>query len=128
MILGDSTLNVLIHKKAQLVPVSLFKNLRTKFAAFNFPDMDSISILADNVVPMILIKHGVLECEQPHTLQSGSKFEVELRALSIVAGEEIVQATNGAVNCAELDYALWVKGKEKEYKDLERHATRTIMY
>lgn len=53
-----------------------------------------------------------------------------MRAAAIYACEEIVKLSQGKFNSVELDYYLWgTVGKEKEFREYERHYTRnTIFY
>ncbi len=48
--------------------------------------------------------------------------------MTIVAGEDIIKATGNEFMAVELDNYLFTKSKEQDYKELEKHSTRTIMY
>jgi len=134
---------IFILKKVQLLAADLYRTLKGKTDKFEFVDIDQLTIMADNVVPAMLRKLKILELsdslakhiDEGKPLPSGTQ-EVELRALSIVACEEIVKLVKEkhqdkaqAVNEMNVDDYLWVLGKHPDYRKLERHYTQdTVFY
>jgi len=91
----------------------------------------------DNVVPAMLVYHGVFRLspplyglihEQRRPLERGPR-EAELRALSLVACERIVAAAGYAFTALELGYYLWLSGKAPGARQFARHHTKdTVFY
>eukprot|EP01080_Neovahlkampfia_damariscottae_P011843 gene11843-5173_t len=122
-------------KKAQLVIGELYYNLKDKNKLFQFPDIDKLTLFADNVIPCVLIKEGILQISETLKSKIENKKEIfeediDLRSGSIIAGQKIIKLSNKKINSVELDFYLWgILGKEKEFKKLERHITcETIFY
>lgn len=84
---------------------------------FDFTNINSLTIFADNVVPTMLIHLGVMEIadEWKEMIEKNVDLSVEvattLRAASVAACEDIVQASNGLMNTGGLDVYLWQLGK-----------------
>jgi hypothetical protein len=116
-------------KRAQLVAADL---VYAGVAAF--PDLDRLTLFADNLVPHVLRVDGVLryddalaariDASQP--LEHGSPEEVEIRACAVAAVEALAERTG--LSPALLDRALWNRGQAPRYKSRPRHRSRCTAY
>jgi hypothetical protein len=127
-----------IYKRAQI----LIADLTLAFAGEGpgaFHDRDRVTIFADNLVPHVLQVDGVLEYDadllarinRGELILAGSPEEVEIRVVTIHAVERLVEtirATGADTSARELDYLLWNRGLEEQYKTIPRHRTRTVFY
>ena len=105
--------------------------------------------MTDNVIPCVLRQLGILTISDSLTshLDSGKVLktgprEVELRACAITACEDVLkrarekwenneskQSLLKSLTVVQLDYYLWVIGKDPEFRKTERHYTRdTVFY
>jgi hypothetical protein len=102
-------------------------------------DLDRLTAFADNLVPHVLRLDGVLELdpglsariEAGELLEHGSPGEVELRAAAVHAIELLAAARRRAgdpLTPAELDAALWNRGRGQRYKALPRPRCRNTAY
>jgi hypothetical protein len=103
-------------------------------------DLDRLTAFADNLVPHVLRVDGVLRLapdlsariEAGELLVHGSPEEVELRACAVHAVELLVAARtrSGAppLTAAEVDAALWNRGREARYKAIPRPRSRNTAY
>jgi hypothetical protein len=99
-----------------------------------YDDLDRLTLFADNLVPHVLRVDGVLvyedallrRIESGELLEHGSEEEVEIRACAVHAVELLAAAV--AVPPRTLDYILWNRGQQAEYKALPRHRTRSTAY
>jgi hypothetical protein len=131
-------LEVPFYKRAQILAADLA-------AAFDgaglgaFHDLGSLTAFADNLVPHVLRREGVLvyapdlaRCiDSGELIAAESPEEVEIRAAAVHAVESIVSVARGAgreVSAAEVDAQLWTRGQRPEYKAHPRHRTRTTCY
>jgi hypothetical protein len=131
-------LEVPFFKRAQIVAADLA-------VAFNgqswgcFGDMDQLTIFADNLVPHVLRMDSVLSYEESlifrieavELIPAGSAEEIEIRACAVHAVELIKQticATGQQITSSQLDYYLWNRGQQPQYKAVPRHRTRTVFY
>ncbi len=122
-----------IYKRAQIMASDLALAFANKGYG-QFDDLDKLTIFADNLVPHVLRLDGVLEysselaknLENQEMLESGSKQEIEIRAVSLHACELIAKILN--VPARELDILLWNKGQDLKYREIARHRTRTSFY
>jgi len=131
-------IEVPFYKRAQLTAADLA-------AAFGgegpgrFDDLAELTLFADNLVPHVLRREGVLvyapelaaRIDRGEPIEAGSPEEVELRAASVHAVEGCVEESRrrGAdVSAQQLDYRLWTRGQRPEYKAYPRHRTRTSYY
>lgn len=125
-------------KRAQLAAADLSLAFEGRGLG-RFCDLDQLTLFADNLVPHVLRMDGILAYE-PELLERinagvlippGSPEEVELRACAVHA-VELLRATPAAaksgVTAQQLDYLLWHRGQQKQYKAVPRHRTRTIYY
>ncbi len=131
-------LQVPFYKRAQLSAA----DLSIAFAGRDlgrFDDLDRLTIFADNLVPHVLRVDGVLvydpelaaRIDREELIPAGSAEEVEIRALAVHAVELIVAALREAgqpVTAHQIDYLLWNRGHEPQYKARPRHRTRTVYY
>jgi hypothetical protein len=129
---------VSLFKRAQLAAADLNLALEGR-APGNFGDLDRLTIFADNLVPHVLRLDGILECrpelvariQAGDLITAGSPEEVELRACAVHAVELLLAtpaARSRGVTAQQLDYLLWHRGQQKQYKAVPRHRTRTIYY
>lgn len=104
-----------------------------------FEDLDELTCFADNLVPHVLRREGVLayapalamriDAEQP--LTAGSPEEVEIRAAGVHAVEGLVaaiRAGGGRATAHGIDMALWQRGQRPEIKAWPRHRARCPYY
>ncbi|CAM1504012.1 Fc.00g016030.m01.CDS01 [Cosmosporella sp. VM-42] len=130
-------------KRAQILVADLW-------ACFNgesygeFRDIDKITMFADYRIPQILISLGALYCsptiaaaiKDKKMIESGGKWEVQLRACSIwcvelIRREILRQHPDAHVNAILIDFFLYDKMKELEaagQEPLPHHRTRSIWY
>ena len=104
-----------------------------------FYDLDELTIFADNLVPHVLWVDKVLEYDddlvrriaEGREIKSGSREEIELRAVTLHAVEEMVAVLrkNGVYTTARnLDIILWNGGQADSYQHTPSHRTRTSFY
>jgi Potential Queuosine, Q, salvage protein family len=97
-------------------------------------DLDRLTAFADNLVPHVLRIDGVLRLdpaleariEAGELLEHGSPEEVELRACTVHAIEQLAAAT--VLTPAEIDGLLWNRGRAERYKSLPRPRSRNRAY
>ena len=97
-------------------------------------DLDRLTAFADNLVPHVLRVDGVLRLdsglerriEAGELLEHGSPEEVELRACAVHAIELLAAAS--PLTPAEIDSALWNRGRAPRYKSLPRPRSRNTAY
>jgi len=132
-------LEVPFYKRSQLLASDLALAFQNSGLG-RFDDLDQLTIFSDNLVPHVLRLDGILEYE--HALQqcidheelipAGSAQEIEIRACSVTAVEEICEAAsdNGMhFTSRDLDQILWHRGQDPTYKrTAKRHRTRSIFY
>jgi hypothetical protein len=99
----------------------------------DFPDIDRLTIFADNLVPHVLRVDGVLRYDNELSaridsgeLLSPGEEEREIRACAVHACELI--AGELGVPPRTLDVWLWNRGQGERYKRIRRHRTRTVYY
>lgn len=117
-------------KRAQIAAADL-----DRAGVASLPDLDRLTAFADNLVPHVLRVDGVLRLDPALTaaieagelLEHGSPPEVELRAAAVHA-VELLAASNGRLVPAEVDAALWNRGRERRYKALPRPRSRNTAY
>lgn len=97
-------------------------------------DLDRLTAFADNLVPHVLRVDGVLwldpaleqRIEACELIEHGSPEEVELRACAVHAIELLAAASS--LTPAEIDAALWHRGRTPRYKALPRPRSRNTAY
>jgi hypothetical protein len=116
------------YKRAQIVPADL-----ALAGVAQFSDLERLTIFADNVVPHVLRRDGVLRydarlaahIDAGRMLRPGPQ-EREIRACAVHACELI--AARLGVPAHTLDNWLWNRGQAPEYKAHPRHRCRTVYY
>ena len=116
-------------KRAQLAAADLH---RAKVA--DLPGIERLTAFADNLVPHVLRVDGVLQLDPDLTarieaeelLGHGSPAEVELRACAVHAIELLAAAS--PLSPAEIDSALWNRGRGSRYKSVPRPRGRNTAY
>jgi hypothetical protein len=104
-----------------------------------FTDIDQLTIFADNLVPHVLRVDEVLYYDKDLAkrigegtlIPSGSREEIEIRACALHAVEQLSAELNQRgqpVTAVTLDYLLWNRGQQPNYKARPRHRTRTVFY
>jgi Potential Queuosine, Q, salvage protein family len=99
-------------------------------------DRDRLTAFADNLVPHVLRVDGVLvlderlqgAIEAGELIEHGGAQEVELRACTVHAVELLAAASGHKLAPAEIDQALWNRGRSARYKSLPRPRSRTTAY
>jgi hypothetical protein len=126
-------------KRAQLTAADLFLAFDGQGLG-HFNDLDQLTIFADNLVPHVLRIDEVLlysddlvaRIDREDLILAGSPEEVEIRACALHAVERLVEqlhASGRQVTAMQLDYLLWNRGQQPDYKQARpRHRTRTIYY
>jgi hypothetical protein len=117
-------------KRAQIAAADLHRSRVTRFE-----DLDRLTMFADNLVPHVLRLDGILRfdpelvrrIDREELVEHGSPEEVEIRACAVHAVELIVAARPGA-RAAEIDQALWLRGRQPRYKASPRHRCRCTAY
>jgi Potential Queuosine, Q, salvage protein family len=133
-----SDVEVPFYKRAQLTAADLSIALGNQGFGF-FNDLPQLTIFADNLIPHVLRVDGILQYEQnlaakidaEELISAGTDEEIEIRACAIHAAELIVaelRRLGHKVSALKLDYLLWNRGQQPEYKSRPRHRTRTIFY
>lgn len=131
-------LEVPFFKRAQIVAADLAVAFQGQ-AWGHFDDMDQMTIFADNLVPHVLRRDGILSyegslasrIETATLIPAGSAEEIEIRACAVHAVELIkksIGTTGQRVTSPQLDYFLWNRGQQPHYKAAPRHRTRTVYY
>jgi hypothetical protein len=117
------------YKRAQLAAADLHRA-----AVADLPGLERLTAFADNLVPHVLRLDGLLHLdpdlsariEAEELLEHGSPAEVELRACAVHAVELL--SARSPLNPAEIDSALWNRGRDRRYKSLPRPRSRTTAY
>ncbi|CAK4477764.1 unnamed protein product [Aphanomyces euteiches] len=104
-----------------------------------FYDIDKLTMFADYRVPQVLRPEGVLqysqgldriiECKQQ--IPSGSKMEIEVRACTIQAVEQLHKhliEKGHQIKVIELDWLLWQIGENNKSHLPNHHRTLSIFY
>lgn len=108
---------VLFHKRAQILCADLWGTFGGKGPGA-LRDLEWLTAFADYKLPQLLWAHGALvlhpalahRLRRGEPLPAGSEAEVELRAATVVAVEELVAALRAlgrAVRAFEVDWILW---------------------
>lgn len=97
-------------------------------------DVGRLTAFADNLVPHVLRVDGLLcldpaleeKIEAGELLEHGSPEEVELRAGAVHAIELLAAVT--PLSPAEIDAAIWNRGRDRRYKSRPRPRSRNTAY
>ncbi|XP_051140951.1 uncharacterized protein LOC127258222 [Andrographis paniculata] len=128
---------IFLYKRAQIFAADLWGAFKGQGYG-EFKDIESLTMFADYIVPAVLQQLGVLKyspslqnmINADSEMHSGSDEEVELRACSVHAVEEIrdlIQRKTGKqVLSVELDLWLWAFGIQ--CSSLKHHHTLSIYY
>jgi hypothetical protein len=116
-------------KRAQLAAADLHRA-----GGADLPGVEQLTAFADNLVPHVLRVDEVLQLDSDLTarieaeeqLAHGSPEEVELRACAVHAIELLAAASD--LTPAEIDSALWNRGRNPRYKSLPRPRSRNTAY
>ncbi len=126
------------YKRAQLTCADLASVFDGEgYGAFS--DLDQLTIFADNLVPHVLRREGVLiyapslaaRIDAGELLQAGSPEEVEIRAAAVHAVELCVaqlRKSGVKLTARQLDTILWTRGQLPAMKAHPRHRARTTNY
>jgi len=123
-------------------PVPFFKRAQIAAADLNrtgvaeLRDEARLTAFADNLVPHVLRVDGALRLdpdlerriEAGELLVHGSPEEVELRACAVQAIELLSAATDDRLSPAQIDAALWNRGRAPRYKSRPRPRCRNTAY
>ncbi|CAA0841042.1 Unknown protein [Striga hermonthica] len=128
---------IFLYKRAQIFAADLWGAFKGQgYGEFN--DIESVTMFADYIIPAVLQQLGVLKFSPSLTnmiefnkeIGSGSEEEVELRACTVHAVEEIrelIHKKSGKqVLSVELDLWLWAFGIQ--CSSLQHHRTLSIYY
>lgn len=123
-------IRVPFFKRAQLLAADL-----DRAGVVGVRDLRRLTAFADNLVPHVLRLDGVLRLdpdllariEDEQLLVHGSAEEVELRAAAVHA-VELLAAARPDLTPAEIDAALWNRGREPRYKARPRPRCRNMAY
>jgi hypothetical protein len=127
-------LQVPFYKRAQITASDL-----ASVGLLAAPDLDRLTLFADNLVPHVLRLDGILVFEpelvgridREELIEHGSPEEVEIRACALHAVELIVaeRVAAGRPSCAaDVDEYLWHRGQGLHYKCRPRHRSRCTAY
>ena len=116
-------------KRAQLAAADLHRA-----GVADLPGLDRLTAFADNLVSHVLRVDGVLRLapeltariEAEELLCHRSREEVELRACAVHAVELLAAAS--PLTPAEIDSALWNRGRDRHYKSRPRPRSRNTAY
>eukprot|EP00697_Spironema_sp_BW2_P012667 gnl/Spiro4/29275_TR14316_c0_g1_i1.p1 gnl/Spiro4/29275_TR14316_c0_g1~~gnl/Spiro4/29275_TR14316_c0_g1_i1.p1 ORF type:complete len:397 (+),score=99.19 gnl/Spiro4/29275_TR14316_c0_g1_i1:69-1193(+) len=138
--LADTSLfrgvQVLLMKKAQLLVTELHRRLP---GIFNFPDMDQMTVFADNALPCVLHHHNILQypAELERVIAAHEPLEGELevavRACTMIACdricESLAQRRNVRAAPHQLDHYLFTRSRHNPlYANLPRHRNPSTLF
>ena len=99
-----------------------------------YPDIDRLTIFADNLVPHVLRVDGILRYSDELAqridaglpLTAGGEFERELRGCAVHACEQLARELGVAPRL--LDNWLWNRGVKPPYSERPAHIAHTVYY
>lgn len=126
------------YKRAQLTSADLAAVFKGEGYG-KFADLDQLTIFADNLVPHVLRREGVLvyapalaaRIDAGELLEAGSPEEVEIRAAAVHAVEccvGLLRKADVKITARQLDTVLWTRGQLAAMKAHPRHRARTTNY
>ncbi|TYZ67853.1 hypothetical protein PybrP1_003268 [[Pythium] brassicae (nom. inval.)] len=128
------------YKRAQILVGDVWAAYgRRSTGVASFHDIAQLTMFADYRVPQVLRPEGVLEYSEPLArlvdskteIPSGSEMEVEIRAATIQAVEQIhaqMEELGHSLKVVELDWLLWQIGEGRKDALLPHHRTLTVYY
>ena len=130
------------YKRAQILVGDIwaaYGRSRDPVHRYSFHDMNELTMFADYRVPQILRHMGILVYSEDlarrvdalEVIPFGSEYEIELRAMTIVAVEKLqqcLQAKGRDLLVLEVDWLLWQWGEAIKDEILPHHRTLTIYY
>lgn len=131
-------LEVPFYKRAQITCADLALTLGGEPLG-RFHDLDQLTLFADNLVPHVLRMLGVLVYDERLALRidredlipSGSREEIEIRAVALHAVEQLRERCRKfgfSAPSHALDRILWTRGQHPDIKARPRHRTRCTYY
>jgi hypothetical protein len=125
--------SVPFYKRAQITVSHLARALGGSGLG-RFDDGDRLTAFADNLVPHVLRRGGVLVYDaglaarigREELLAPGGEEEVEIRACGLHAVELLARRTGIAP--ASIDHQLWQRGQDPAIKAVPRHRCRCSWY
>jgi hypothetical protein len=140
-----------MFRKAQSLVLALYNRFaKTDPTRFNFPDINSLSVLADNVLPMVLIQKGIINVSDKlkQLIQTDTdlgskelesqKYDIKLRAAAVVAAERlrrkmesfkgVLVETKQMLQGENLGLYLRLLGSEEELRDCKRPVNRSTVF
>jgi hypothetical protein len=126
------------YKRAQITAADLATAFEGEGPG-RFEDLDELTLFADNLVPHVLRREGVLHytpelaapIDAEQRLPAGSPQEVEIRACALHAVELCVAGLREhglPATAHRLDSWLWNRGQLPEIKAHPRHRARSVFY
>jgi hypothetical protein len=117
------------YKRAQIAAADL-----NRAGVVVLHEEDRLTAFADNLVPHVLRLDRVLDLDPGlearidagELLVHGSAEEVELRACAVHAIELLAAAS--PLSPAQIDAALWNRGRDRRYKSVPRPRSRNTAY
>jgi hypothetical protein len=117
-------------KRAQIATADL-----ARAGVAQFRDLDRLTMFADNLVPHVLRKDGVLSfapglvrrIDAGELIEHDSPEEIEIRACAVHA-VELIAAARPELCAATVDELLWTRGGGPVYKSSPRHRSRCTAY
>jgi hypothetical protein len=127
-----------LYKRAQITAADLAAAFGGEGPGY-FVDLHRLTLFADNLVPHVLRRSGVLRyatglarrIDAGERLTAGSVEEVEIRAVAVHAVERLVlalRARGTRVDAHQLDHRLWTRGQAPDMKARPRHRARSVYY
>lgn len=128
---------VAILKRAQICAADLHRTLLANDLS-GLTNLDGLTVFADYRLPQLFRDRGVLvldaesanRIERGEFIEAGSAVEVELRAATVVIGDELVRAMRvKGIDAAawSLDYRLWLMARHPDVT-VSHHRTVTVFY
>ena len=130
--------DVPFYKRAQIAAADLAVAFERRGHG-EFDDLDRLTLFADNLVPHVLRRKGVLvydralarRIDAEELLTPGSPEEVEIRASALHSVERCVAGLADAgepMTAQQVDYVMWTHGQSPEMKATPRHRARSTYY
>lgn len=121
------------YKRAQITAADLHLSAKRRGVTL-FNNIDNLTLFADNAVPHVLYRSGVLrysdklaaKIERGEVLSPSSPKEVEIRGCAAHATELIASEIGW---CAmDVDHRLWHRSEDGDMRALPTHRTYSIFY